>query len=225
MAIWKFVLFSLLISLAFSWIKYFKYTINLGQEELNYPIWNERDILIGSVIFPFIFDFYLVFNLISDFLNYLVFVFVCFFVDLNMLVRLRSTVNESIERIKKMSGSNDKQMEKKKSELEETMKKSIRMVILNTSIGLFFKFPLVFLPLVNTIAKFYYKRYYGENLFTNLSFDRFYSELFDAEFYQVIYDSTELLYLISISIQYFIYKKFDKKIKEGSFSPLEKNQK
>ena len=215
--IWKYALFSLVISLTFSWIKYFKYSINFSQGELNYPIWNERDISTLGADLPGILDFYMVFNVISDLLNYLVFVIVSFCVDLAMLVKLRSTVNESLERIKKM-GSNDKQMEKKKSDLEETMKKSIRMVVLNTSIGLVFKLPLVFLPLVNTIAKFYYKDH--NNRYRNLDFDHFYALLFESDFYVLIHDSTELLYLISVTIQFFIYKTFDKKFKEATFSPL-----
>ena len=103
------------------------------------------------------------------------------------------------------------------------MKKSIRMVLLNTSIGLLFKLPLVFLPLVNTIANFYYKD--KSIRYRNLQFDSFYSHLFDVDFYPLIQDSTELLYLISVSIQYFIYRKFDKKFKEATLSPLpEKNK-
>ena len=140
-----------------------------------------------------------------------------------MLVKLRSTVSESIERIKSM-GSSEKQMEKKKSELEDTMKKSIRMVIVNTSIGLLLKFPLVFLPFVNTIANFYYKDLLNMR-YKHLLFDQFYSKLFEIDFYSLIHDSTELLYLISISIQFFIYKKFDKKFKEGTFSPPQSSRK
>ena len=129
-----------------------------------------------------------------------------------------------------MSGSNEKQMEKKKSELEDTMKKSIRMVIVNTSIGLMFKLPLVFLPLVNTIARFYYKDYVykilgGTRKNNYLAFDSFYTQLFETDSYILVQDLTELLYLISISIQFFIYKKFDKKFKEANFSPPSEKKK
>ena len=226
MAIWKYILFSLVISLVFSWIKYFKYSINFGLGELNYPIWNDRDISTYRLMknpeasFPPIFDFYMIFNVISDLFNYLVFVVVCFLVDIGMLIRLRSTVNESIERIKSI-GLSEKQIETKKSEMEETMNKSIRMVVVNTSIGFLFKLPLVFLPLVNAIANFYYK----DSRQRNHAFDRFYTYLFETDFSSLIQDSTELLYLISISIQYFIYKKFDKKFKEGTISvPPSKNK-
>lgn len=54
-------------------------------------------------------------------------------------------------------GTNEKQLEKKKSDLEDAVNKNIRMVVLNTAIGLLFKLPLVFLPLVNTIAQFFIK--------------------------------------------------------------------
>ena len=69
--------------------------INSGFGELNYPIWNERDIATPWAVLPLIIDFYMVFNVISDLLNYLVFVIVCFVIDVTMLVRLRLTANES----------------------------------------------------------------------------------------------------------------------------------
>ena len=50
----------------------------------------------------------------------LVFVILCFLVDITMLARLRWPVNESINRINPMDGSNEKHFEKKKSELEDT---------------------------------------------------------------------------------------------------------
>ena len=212
-AIWKYALVSMFISLSFSWIKYFKYSINFGQEELNFPIWNELDISTPAANLPYILDFYLIFNVISDLINYLVFVIVCFSVDLRMLLELNSVVKESIERIKSM-GSNDKQFEKKKSDLEDAVHKNIRMVVLNTSIGLLFKLPLVFLPLVNTIAVFFYKDMTMRS--KNPSFDRFYTFLFESNFYSLIQDTTELFFLISLSIQYFIYRKFDTKFREVS---------
>ena len=103
------------------------------------------------------------------------------------------------------------------------MNKSIRMVIVNKSIRLIFKLPLVFLPLINAYANFYYKDI--DTRHRNLGFDRFYTQLFETDFYSLIKDLTELLFLITISIQYFIYKKFDKKFKEGTFSPISNKNK
>ena len=65
-----------------------------------------------------------------------------------MLVKLRYTLNISLNRIKSM-GLNEKQIEKK-NEMEVSMNKSIRIMILNTSIGLLFKLLMVFLPLIDS---------------------------------------------------------------------------
>ena len=198
----------------FSWIKFFKYSINFGQDELDFPILNEFDISTPTAILPLILDFYMIFNVISDLINYLVFVILCFLVDLKMLFKLKSTVRETLERIKSM-GSNEKQIEKKKSDLANAVNKNVKMVLLNTSIGLLFKLPIVCLPLINTIAQFFYKDI--ESRSKNPSFDRLYS---------LLQNVTELLFLISLTIQYFIYRKFDSKFKEVSNTkPAKKNHK
>ena len=137
-----------------------------------------------------------------------------------MLYKLKSTVKGSIERITSM-GSNEKQFEKKKSDLEDAVNKNVKMVIVNTSIGLLLKLPLVFLPLVNTIAEFFYKDL--DTRSKNISFDRLYSFLLDSNFYPLLQDVSELLFLISMSIQYFIYKKFDTKFKEVSITSNKKD--
>ena len=120
MAIWKYLLGSLLISLMFSWIKFFKYSINYGQDELNFPIWNELDISTPFASLPFILHFYMIFNCISDLINYLVFVILCFLVDLKMLLKLKSTVGESIQRIKLM-GINEMRINSKKRKVNSKM--------------------------------------------------------------------------------------------------------
>ena len=97
------------------------------------------------------------------------------------------------------------------------------MVVLNTAIGLLLKFPLSFLPLVNAIANLFYKDINSRS--KNPSFDRFYTFLFDSNFYSFLHDATELFFLISISIQYFIYKKFDTKFKEVSNTKVSNSKK
>ena len=54
---------------------------------------------------------------------------------------------------------NQNQNEKKKAENEEAVNKAIKMVVLNSVIGIFFKLPVCFIPLLNVYAKFYYKIY------------------------------------------------------------------
>lgn len=93
------------------------------------------------------------------------------------------------------------------------MNKAIRMVVINTAIGILFNTPISFLPVLNVYAKFYYKTL--EKTDIHPGFGRFYSSLFRNGFYGQISDLADFLFILSISIQPLIYKSFDRKIKTG----------
>ena len=84
------------------------------------------------------------------------------------------------------------------------------MVVINTAIGILFKMPVSFIPVINVYAEFFYKDY--KNRYIPSAFGRFYLYLFNNGFYGEITDLADFLFVISISIQPFIYKRFDKKI-------------
>ena len=88
-------------------------------------------------------------------------------------------------------------------ECESDLKSSIKMLVLNILIGVFFKLPSLFIPLINLIARFYYKK----TDFSYPGFGDFYSMLFVTEFYYIIQDICELLFVISLPLQIFIYYK------------------
>lgn len=87
------------------------------------------------------------------------------------------------------------------------------MVVLNSTIGIFFKLPTCFIPLINVSAEFYYKN--RKNLDYNLNFGVFFQYLFDSEFYNLIQDISYFLFTLSLSFQIFIYYRFDKKFRTG----------
>ena len=99
------------------------------------------------------------------------------------------------------------------AEYEEVVNKAIKMVVLNSAIGILFKLPVSFVPLLNVIAQYYYKSYF--NLFLHPSFHDFYLVFFTTGFYSLIQNLSHLLYMFSLSIQLFIYKHFDKKFQTG----------
>ncbi len=72
----------LLISIIFSWEKYFKYELNFEQGESSYPMSNELDIFTFFVEKSPILDFYFIFSAISDLFNYILFVLVCMTIDI-----------------------------------------------------------------------------------------------------------------------------------------------
>ena len=93
------------------------------------------------------------------------------------------------------------------------MNKAIKMVVLNSTIGIFFKLPVCFIPILNVYAQFYFQN--SDYKLYHLQFAEFYSMLFDSLFYVLIQDISHFFYTFSLSIQLFIYKRFDKKFQTG----------
>ena len=107
----------------------------------------------------------------------------------------------------------DGKIGEKKKENENAIKKLIKMIVINTVLAVLFRLPSSFLSIVNLYATFYYRNYY--NQFTSPIFGEFYPYLLDSGFYSILIDIYEFLFIVSISIQFFIYKRFDKKFLEG----------
>ena len=221
LAVKKYIGVSIFISISLSWIKGFKYEVNYFHPFLNFPISNEMDINIQiDATQNRFFDFYIIFNLISDLVNYFVFVVICIVIDICMVVQLRRTLEE---KMKKSESLNQKQKEARKAEYDEAVNKATKMVVLNSIIGIFFKIPVLFIPSLNLCFQFYFHYKFQYNFQSNISyyvyyhpsFYNFYTMLLDHGFYTLFQDISYLFYTISLSIQLFIYIRFDKKFRTG----------
>ena len=223
----KYIIVSILISIGLSVIKYFKYAINYGYPWMNYPISNEWDILIyNHNNFDPLNDAYFIINSISDIINYVLFVLICLIIDIFMVRELRKVMNDKLQKIERLYAEHSKtKVENTKKENDEAMNKAIRMVVINTSVGILFKTPISFLPILNVYAKFNDK--ISEKVNIHPEFGRFYSTLFRNGFYGLISDLSDFLFVLSISIQPLIYKRFDRKIQTGFerlFQQIRKNK-
>ena len=208
-----------LISSSLSWIKYFKYQINYSEFNLNFPFSNELDITITMEYYKNDYDltnayqisdrFYFVYNSISDLINYVVFVIICITIDISMVIRMKQTLKDKLKWYKKDSIK----YEAKKKENKDAIDKLVQMVVINTALGVLFKLPSSFISIVNVYAAFYYRSF--DNLFISPAFGEFYSNLLDTGFFTFINDFCDFLYIVSIAIVFFIYKRFDKKFQEG----------
>lgn len=217
----KYLSVAFLVSLVLSAVKFFKYEINLYNDELNFPTSNEMDIF---TVYnkrskeAALFDAFFIINSISDVINYVVLVLVCFSIDISMVVQLRNVLADKLAKYAAMT-HNESKIESKKEENEKIVSKAVKMVVINTAVGVLFKAPLCFIPIVNVYAEFYYKspvtRYIAPK------FGEFYSGLFDTGFYETVIALADLFYMISITIQLFIFIRFDKKFKQG-FDKLRK---
>jgi len=130
-----------------------------------------------------------------------------------MVVKLRQVLNDKTKKGHTLISLVVESNEKKKKEYEDIISKAIKMVIINTAVGIFLKFPTSILPIINVYAEFYYKN--EKNHIIKPDFEEFYSSLIESGFYSLIPDLSDFLYTISMSIQLFIFYRFDKKFKSG----------
>ena len=223
MSIKVYIAFTLIISVGLSFIKYFKYDINFDDPLMNYPISNEWDIFNFNKKKSHTFDdAYFIMNFISDIINYVIFVLICVFIDIYMVIELRQVMADKLRQIKRLFSKSKSKIESAKKENDDIINKVIRMVLINTAFGLLFKMPLSFIPILNVHATFYYKDL--DMRYIHPSFGRFYSSLFYNGFYGQISDLADFLFILSISIQPLIYKNFDKKIQISFDRIFHKNQ-
>ena len=196
LSIKKFIAVAFFISCIFSWIKGFKYQVNYFENsDENFPILNDINAMNGEEnSFQ---DFYFIFTLICDLINYFVLFMICLEFDLALVLKTHQRVLEkAVECLNPGTEDQNGMME-----CETDSKKSIAILVLNILIGVFFKLPSLFIPLINVIARFYYKK----SIHSHPDFGDFYSMLFDSGFYFIIQDICELLFVISLPLQVIIY--------------------
>lgn len=226
MKIRKYLSVTSIISISLSVVKGFKYRINYDHSELNYPYLADTDI--QNIKRNWTNDLYTISNFISDTLNYVLFVLVNLIVDVYMLVRLRQTLNQKLYWFRSESGGGDgsnngpndassskhtKIDNQKEKDINEAMNNAIRMVSINSILNLIFKLIFVYNPIQNVITAFYYKTAAAQS--SNLAFDTYIRINNEIDLEYLIEDMSEWLYNVLISIQFFIYLKFDKKLKSG----------
>ena len=141
-----------------------------------------------------------------------------------MLVRLRNTLNEKLKKMECLrnvivtsSSETKKEDERKKSkdcDLNDAMNNAIKMVVCNSAFNILFKLPLLFTPILNTIASIYF-RSNGYKTGRSVSMDTFLNILSRSGTLELLPYVADWLYTILISTQLFVYVRFDRKIKKG----------
>ena len=204
----KYIAISLFISIGFSLIKFFEYDINHGTATSTYPISYDYSISNPYATAPNIAFFIL--NFVCDLLNHFVLLIVNLAIDIGMIIKLRHTLNERLENVKAYSTT--AQQEKKKTDNENVLDNAISMVILNTTLNLILKLPASLYSLIYL----WYSIYLHKNvpfLWENVTLERFFKRFcISAKFCGMLLQLSDFLYLLSISLQFFFYKHYDKKL-------------
>ena len=202
----KYVSISLLISLILSVVKFFSYRINYGMMEHSYPI-DYDDAMVRSTGVN---KAFFIINFVSDLLNYVLFILIHMIMDIVMVIKLRKTLNERLEKSKEYSTK--EQQEKKKTENESVLNNAISMVILNTVVGILLKIPTCVNSLIFLHFIVYTHNIFNEDLSNRSAFFTV-SVCVESYFCEMFFTLADFLYLSHISIQFFFYKRFDKKFK------------
>ena len=204
----KFIGISLFISIGFSVIKFFEYDINHGSASETYPISYEYSISNSYASNPNMVFFIL--NFISDLLNHFVLLLINLAIDIGMIVKLRQTLNERFENFKAYSTT--AQQEKKKTDNETVLDNAISMVILNSSLNLLLKLPATLYSLIYLWYS-YYLQHNVPLVWENRTLERFFKLIYiEGNFRGLLLKLSDFLYLLSISLQFFFYKHYDKKL-------------
>ena len=205
----KYIGVTLFISIGLSVIKFFQYDINSGQPFELYPISSDiNNTLEWKIKDPTL----LILNLISDLFNYFIILIVNFAIDIGMIVKLRQTLNEKLEKAKEYSTKD--QQEKKRIENETALDKTRSMIIWNISLSLLLKLPATSYSIIQLYSVIY--RSNSNNFWKHPGFGWFFASICsNGYFCTTLSQFTGLLYLLYISIQFFFYKHYDKKFSQS----------
>ena len=203
----KYIGVTFFISIGLSVIKFFEYDINFGQPFELYPISYDDVNLILMENHKEKLTVYIL-NLISDLFNYFIFLIVNFVIDIGMIVKLRQTLNEKLERSKEYNSKD--QQEKRRIENETAMDKTRSMIIWNISLNLLFKLPATSYSIIHLYFVIYKSN--PNNFWRHPGFAKFYiRNCVDEYLCNVFSQFADFLYLFYISIQLFFYKHYDKR--------------
>lgn len=210
-----FIVFTVIISTVLSVVKPIRFDINLDEPNLAYPMLFDQNIHRIGWQKRHGFQALLYLNIIYDLVNYCLFVLVNLIIDIVLLRELFKVINEREEKF-----NNDHLLtsqsarEKFYKENEEAKRRTIKMVIFNSLIN-FVKIPLAITTL-NDLRIFilhpYSKKNYNDTthlFWKTLSISM--SDFCSLEKSCLLFQRFgNFLYLISLSLNFFFFKYFDK---------------
>ena len=213
LAVYKYMIFSVVISASFSIVKGFRFKLNTFQPAQFYPLIFHKDYfsdlaLYNKVIYSLLFSFDAVYTLV----NYIIFTFIHLLFDIFLLHKIRKTIKEKEFKYKIILI--ESQYTKKIKENKEAIRKVLTMVILSALVSFICKIPI-------SITSLNDLRLLINTPFYDLDFDSG-RELFKFPYTMeticyfdeicLVFESFgNFLFFISLGINLFFFYKFDKK--------------
>ena len=208
----KFISISLIFSVSFCFVKIFKYNLNLENPNFTFPI-----IFYDFPFFryhPTLYQVFLIFNMICDFINCVLLVIVQLIVDICLVVQLKRTLASKMETSSKDKKKQDKENEEKKL----AVKKAVLMVILNASFNLLLKSPTAIQSIYDLADGF--ARIKPDNPLSIIILQFYEVYCIDLRFCLFFDELVIFLYLFSLCLNLVFFYKFDKSFKSCFFNAL-----
>jgi hypothetical protein len=139
---------------------------------------------------------FLIINIISDILNYLVFFIVILVLDIVTCVELRKTLSQKIATTKKVE-----------EEKEEAIFKSTLLIVLNALCNFILKFPMILNSIFEIIVSL---NYMGQESFSYENLNYFLYFLEDLKGGVFFENLCNFLYYLSLSLNFVFYYNFDR---------------
>jgi len=210
-----FIAVSLLISAGLSVVKGFLFKINLYFPEMNYPIIFSQKIYNWQLNLNY--RFILIFNFVYDMINYVLFVVIHFVIDIILVVKFRRVISERENKLKNMNANLKEKLHK---ENEESVRRVIKMVILNSTVNIFCKIPMTITSLND--LRLMIQRGDFKNIQPYFEYLHWFTFSYNMKYIcssdricEIFQSFGNLLYLISLSLSIVFLKSFDKKFQNA----------
>lgn len=217
--IWKFILFSIVLSTGLSVCKALRYRANKFSRIRSFPllIFQQDEYYDPNNKVARHLKIVSSFTAVYDVINYVVFVLVTLFLDACLVKRMRKVIREKEAKFHQSNGQ--QQEAKSKKQNEEAMKKVIRMVITYSVVSLVLKTPITVTSMndMNILLSTHIARnlyYHRITRWHSFSY-RFSHICYMDRICEIFEKYGNLFFLISLSLNYFFLKRFDRKFRTG----------
>ena len=216
LAVYKYMIFSGVLSATFSIVKGFRFKLNSFEPNELYPLIFYKDSLYYLVNYKVIYILLFAFDAVYTLINYIIFTLIHLVFDILLFHKIRKTIKEKEVKYKTIYLLIDNQYSKKLKENQETIRKVLTMVILSALVNLILKIPISITSLndlrlmINTPFHQLFSGFMSVRELFKFPYDMRTICYFD-EICLIFESFGNFLFLISLAINIFFYYKFDKK--------------
>ena len=228
LAVYKYMIFSSVVSALFSLVKGFRFRVNSFEPDELYPFIFYRESDKNNPNYKTIYTILFVFDAVYNFFNYIIFTFIHLISDILLYFKIRNTIKEKEVKFKTIYLLIDSQYTKKLKENRKSIRKVLKMVIFYSFVSLVCKIPISItslndlrLLIINPFNNLEINYNRGRELF---KFPYSMNSICYLDEICLIFESFgNFLYFISLGVNIFFFCCFDKKFRLSFYTTFDFN--